>query len=129
MSSDSERRRARRIDVSLPVTLSVLIPEVSVIPMPIKCITVDLSERGILAEAEVSQDLAAAILGQKRIVRVQFAPDVFPTKLVGTMAWTAQLNRGGKLVTRLGVFFEELDAETRRDWIVFLQSHTKTPLQ
>ena len=84
----------------------------------------DLSERGVLVELSVPDPVYALISGQRRVVRLKFAEDVFPGRLMGHVAWSDHLHRSGRLLHRIGVYFEEMDWDTRTEWVRFLSSQS-----
>ncbi len=90
-----------------------MVPEDTFQPQSFQAVVCDLSERGAMISADLPEATYRKLLHATRYCRLEFLdePDL-PDRVIGKAVYIQPVSKQGRVEYRIGLFFEEVSAQT-----------------
>ncbi len=118
-----DRRKHVRVKVRIPATIGVMVPEATFQPRLHEATVLDLSEKGAMIHALLSEETYHELLQGLRYCRLTFADEPrLPSRLIGTAVYFQPISHPGKRTEyRMGLFFDEISASDQDKLKAFIE--------
>lgn len=121
----NERRRVRRFDVELPVTVRILVEEQTFSPFSFEGVCSNISGSGALAKVrDMTMETYKLLIHRSRYVRLTCNPEgrEKPLLLFGKVVWYDYKEAPAPSICQLGINFEQMEDDVVRDLESYLET-------
>lgn len=118
-----ERRKHVRVRVRIPATIGVMVPEATFQPRMHQATVLDLSEKGAMLHALLSEETYRELLQGLRYCRLTFTDEPrLPSRLIGSAVYFQPISHPShRTEYRMGLFFDEISASDQDKLRTFIE--------